>query len=174
MSFCSKFIRVIGELTIIFNIQRFGKVIAKVKLCSFFASQCNCNPACTDLLMNSDHKPNQKLVQSDLVYWVYRSCCSSSCAASWASEPMGCLYIITTTTTIIIIIIQLFSQHCFVRPYTVLTLITAVYAVVLSIQHPGHQNAPVVTTREERLSTRVDYCNSSTPNDITHQFIKRV
>ena len=46
--------------------------------------------ACADLLMNSDHKP--KLGQSDLVYWVYRISCSYSCPASWASQPMGCLF----------------------------------------------------------------------------------
>jgi len=44
------------------------------------ATRRNCsNPARTDLLMKSDHKP-KKLGQSDLVYWVYRS--SSSCQLS--------------------------------------------------------------------------------------------
>jgi len=39
-----------------------------------------CGHACTDLLMNSDHKPI--ISQSDLVYWTYRSL--SSHPASWA------------------------------------------------------------------------------------------
>jgi len=55
---------------------------------------------------------------------------------------------------------------------TVLTLVAGVNAVVFSIKHPGHHNASVVTTREERLSARVDYCNTSTPDDISHQFIR--
>ena len=51
------------------------------------ATDCkNLNPARTDLLINSDHKP-KKLGQSDLVCWVYRSSCLYSCAASRASQP---------------------------------------------------------------------------------------
>ena len=35
---------------------------------------------------------SQELGRSDLVNWVYRSSCLYCCPASWASQPMGCLF----------------------------------------------------------------------------------
>jgi len=35
---------------------------------------------------------DQKLDQSDLVYWVYKSSCLCSCAASRASQPTGSFF----------------------------------------------------------------------------------
>jgi len=36
---------------------------------------------------------DQKLGQFDLAYWVYRSSCLYSCAASWAPQPTGFLWL---------------------------------------------------------------------------------
>jgi len=94
------------------------------------SAQLTCNPACTDLLMNSDHKP--KLDQSDLVYWIYRSFCLYSCAASWESQPMGCLLNRTGCYTG-----MLFTfKHCVTPGYC---------AMIQVIEHPAHQVINIIS-----------------------------
>jgi len=83
INFCKK----LAVLCLSVSISMFVCLLTRASRTNHIRATQSCTPTCTDVLMNSHHKKVQQLDQSDLVYWVYRS----SCAASWASQTMGCL-----------------------------------------------------------------------------------
>ena len=82
-----------------------------------------------------------------------------------SGELLLLLLLIITVITIITIIIHYCIELLLLPGMMVFTFIAAVNAVVYTIKHMSHHNTSVIATREERISTRVDHCNTATYNN---------